>query len=77
MSCRCSGLSHGDVLKGLSHPGRLTKAHHPQRSLAVVSLIFSMLYAFKCLFFLNSVVCRRKVSRRLCQGIAEDSVSLF
>lgn len=74
MSCRCSGQEHGDVFRGLSHTGRFTKAHHIQGSLAVVSSIFSMLYAFKCLFFLNSVACGRKVSRHLCQGIAEVSV---
>lgn len=47
MSCRRSGQEQGDVLRGLSHSGRLTRAHHPQGSFAVVSLMFFMLYAFQ------------------------------
>ena len=44
---RCSpGPTQGSVTQ--IHAGRLTRADHPQGPLALVFLIFAMLYAFKC-----------------------------
>lgn len=82
VTCRCSGQECGDVLqdllRSLSHRYRLAGSEGLTSLKDLSAQYFEYLSCFvhlSVLLFLSSVACRRKVSRHLCQDLAEISFS--